>query len=115
MSTYVLLLNYTDEGLRNIRYLPQHVIAFRQAVDAVGGQLLHIFLTMGQYDLIATVQAPSDQVCASMALTLCSLGNMRSTTLKAFPEEELGEVVRRVPSLEDEYSRILSQFGSTQP
>ena len=111
LPSYVLLLNYTDEGMSNIRYLPQHVIAFRQAVEAMGGSLTSIYLTMGQYDLVAVIEAPSDKDCVSMALALCSLGNFRSTTLKAFGEDELATVVENVPFLEDEVSRVLRELG----
>lgn len=110
MPKYVLLLNYTDDGLRNVKYLPQHVSAIRQAVEAAGGRLPQIFLTMGQYDLIAIIEAPSDQTCCSIALGLSSLGNVRSTTLKAFGEDKLAEIAENVPSLEDEFARILSQL-----
>ena len=113
MPSYILLLNYTDEGMQNVRYLPQHVSAFRQAAEAAGGRLPHMYLTMGQYDLVAIIEAPSDQVCVSIALGLCSLGNMRSTTLKAFGEDELTEVVENIPSLEDEFARILRGFQPT--
>ena len=113
MPTYILLLNYTDEGMRNIKYLPQHAIAFRHAVEAAGGRMPHIYLTMGQYDLVAIIEAPSDEVCVSISLGLCSLGNMRSTTLKAFGEEDLTKVVENIPSLEDEFNKILNEFHST--
>ena len=113
MPTYVLLLNYTDEGMRNIQYLPQHVTAFRQAVEAAGGRVPQIYLTMGQYDVIAIIEAPSDQACVSIALGLCSLGNMRSTTLKAFGGDDLPAIVENVPSLEEEFRRILREFRST--
>ena len=114
MPSYVLLLNYTDEGMRNIKYLPQHISAFRQAVEAAGGQVPSIYLTLGQYDLVATIEAPSDQACVSMALGLCSLGNMRSTTLKAFDEEDVVAVAEDIPSLEDEFRRILTTIRPPQ-
>ena len=47
MPSYILLMTYTDEGLRNIKYLPQHVSAVRQAVESAGGRLPSIYLTMG--------------------------------------------------------------------
>ena len=113
MPTYILLLNYTDEGMRNIKYLPQHVNAFRQAVEAAGGRMTQAYLTMGEYDLVVVLEAPSDQACVSLALGLCSLGNMRSTTMKAFTEEDLTIVAENIPSLEDEFAKILRQFRST--
>ena len=47
----------------------------------------HVYLTLGEYDLVATIEAPSDEVCVSISLALGSLGNLRSTTLKAFREK----------------------------
>ena len=113
MPSYVLMLNYTDEGMRNIKFLPQHVSAFRQAVEAAGGRLPHVFLTMGQYDMVAIAEAASDEICASIALGLSSLGNVRCTTLKAFGEEDLPLIVQNIPFLEDEFNRILKGFTST--
>ncbi|MCE2465936.1 MAG: GYD domain-containing protein [Dehalococcoidia bacterium] len=112
MPSYVLLLNYTDEGMRNIKYLPQHVNAFRQAIEIAGGHLSNVFLTMGQFDMVAVAEAASDEVCASIALGLSSLGNVRCTTLKAFGETDLPHIVENIPSLEDEFSRILKEFRS---
>ena len=113
MPSYVLLLNYTDEGMSNIRYLPQHVHAFRQVVEGAGGHLTNMYLTMGQYDMVAIIEAPSDRSCVSMSLALCSLGNFRITTLKAFGEDELGAIVEDIPSLDDEVVRILGGLRPT--
>ena len=110
MPRYILLLNYTDEGIQNIRYLQQHITAFRKVAEAAGGRMPQVYLTMGQYDLIAIIEAPSDQACVAMALTMCSVGNVRSTTLKAFIEEEITEVVERIPSLEEDFSRIVDDL-----
>lgn len=110
MPRYILLLNYTDEGIQNIQYLPQHIIAFRKIAEAAGGRMPQVYLTMGQYDLIAIIEAPSDEACVSMALTICSVGNVRSTTLKAFTEEEITEVVENIPSLGEDFARVVDDL-----
>ena len=110
MSTYVLLLNYTDTGVRNIRYLAEHVRAFRQAVEAAGGRLPHMYMTMGGFDFVAILEAPDDEACATIALGLASVGNFRTVTLKAFGEDSLGAIAERVPSLEDAISRIVEHL-----
>ena len=107
MPSYVLLLNYTDKGIQNAKYMPQHINAFRQAVEAAGGKMPQVYLTMGAFDVVAVIEAPSDETCLSIVLTLASVGNVRSTTLRAFPENDIPEAVRGVPSLEDDFSRIL--------
>ena len=110
MSKYVLLLSYTDQGIRNVRYLGEHVRAFRQAVEEAGGHLTQIYMTLGSVDFVAVLEAPTDEACASIALSLGSVGNFRTTTLKAFGEDELGTISDRIPSLEDEMARVLNEF-----
>ena len=73
MPTYITLLNFTDQGIRNIRELPQRLDAARQAVEAAGGTL-QSFLTLGQYDAVGIVEAPSDEAAATLLLAIGSRG-----------------------------------------
>ena len=93
MSTYILLGNYTDQGIRNIKDSPTRAEAARKAIRDMGGDMTGLYLTMGGYDLVVILEAPSDEVVAKFVLTLGSLGNVRTTTLKAFSEAEFGEIV----------------------
>ena len=111
MATYILLMQYTDEGIRNASYMPEHIRAFRQAVEAAGGTLPGIYMTLGPYDFVAILEAPTDERCATIALVLASVGNFRTTSLKAFEEEALPEITERVSSLEDQFARLIGGFG----
>ena len=97
MPTYVILGNYTDQGIRNIRESPQRLDAARQAVEAAGGSM-QWFLTMGQYDFVVIAEAPSDEGFATVMLTIGSLGSIRTTSLKAFPEPEYRRIIQGLPS-----------------
>lgn len=97
MATYISLINYTDQGIRNIKESPKRVDAARELVKKMGGELRQLYLTMGAYDLIAVVEAPSDDVMASFSLALGSAGNVRTTTLKAFPEADYRRIVAALP------------------
>ena len=69
MPSYVLLLNYTDKGIQNAKYMPQHISAFRQVIEAAGGKMPQALLTMGAFDMVALIEAPSDEACLSIVLT----------------------------------------------
>ncbi len=97
MATYISLINYTDQGIRNIKESPKRVDAARELLKKVGGELRQLYLTMGAYDLVAVVEAPSDEVMASFVLALGSAGNVRTTTLKAFPEADYRRIVVALP------------------
>ena len=97
MGTYIGLINYTDQGIRNIKDSPTRAEAARKAIQDMGGDMTGVYLTMGTYDLVVILEAPSDEVVAKFVLTLGMLGNVRTTTLKAFTEAEFGEIVAALP------------------
>ncbi|MFQ5933749.1 MAG: GYD domain-containing protein [Dehalococcoidia bacterium] len=97
MAIYVTLINFTEQGIKNIKESPQRVAAARQAIEAAGGKMLGFYWTLGQYDAIAIGEAPSDEVYTAIILAIAGQGNIRSTTLKAFNEAEIGRVIANMP------------------
>ncbi|HUZ64857.1 MAG TPA: GYD domain-containing protein [Acetobacteraceae bacterium] len=94
MTTYVMLANWTDQGARGIGDSPQRLDAARKALVEMGGQITAFYMTMGEYDLVLTYDAPDDAVAARFTLTLGKLGNVRTKTLKAFPETAYREIIK---------------------
>ncbi|HVC62275.1 MAG TPA: GYD domain-containing protein [Acetobacteraceae bacterium] len=93
MPTYVMLANWTDQGVRTIDESPKRVDAARKTLEDMGGRFLSTYMTMGAHDLIVTYEAPDDAVAARFILLLGRLGNVRTTSLKAFPEEAYRQIV----------------------
>src|SRR5579863_3824915 len=93
MPTYVMLANWTDQGARTISESPKRVDAAKKSLEEMGGQFRSIYMTMGTYDLIMIYDAPDDAVAARFTLVLGKLGNVRTTSLKAFPEEAFRQIV----------------------
>ena len=93
MTTYIMLLNWTDMGIRNVRESPKRLDAARKQLADMGGAFREFYLTMGEYDMVAVCEAPDDAVAARFAMQLGTGGNVRSRTLKAFPEGAYREVI----------------------
>ena len=93
MATYILLANWTDQGARNVKDSPRRFDAARKMLRDMGGDFKAVFLTMGDYDLVAVYEAPDDAVAARFTLQLGMLGNLRTRTLKAFPEAAYREII----------------------
>jgi uncharacterized protein with GYD domain len=93
MTTYIMLANWTDQGMRNVKDSPRRLDAARKALKDVGGDLTSFFLTMGDYDMVAIYEASDDAVAARFIMQLGMLGNVRTRTLKAFPEAAFREIV----------------------
>ena len=93
MTTYILLLNWTEQGARDVRNSPKRLDAAKKQLGDMGGEFKAFYLTMGAYDMVAVVEAPDDAVLARFALMLGGGGNVRTQTLKAFPETAYREII----------------------
>ncbi|MBI2462417.1 MAG: GYD domain-containing protein [Candidatus Rokubacteria bacterium] len=97
MPTYVSLLNYTHQGIQNIKDSPKRLDAAKKLLKGMGGELKAFYLTMGAYDIVVVAEAPSDEAMARFALAVGSAGNVRTTTLKAFTEAEYRKIIQGLP------------------
>ena len=93
MTTYVLLMNWTDQGVKAVRDAPKRLDAAKKELAEMGGSFREFFLTMGDFDMVAICEAPDDAVMARFALKTGMAGNVRTRTLKAFPENAYREIV----------------------
>jgi uncharacterized protein with GYD domain len=93
MTTYVMLTKWTEKGMVNVRESPKRLDAAKKALKDMGGEFKSVYMTMGDYDLVAIYEAPDDAVAARFTLILGMLGNVRTTTLKAFPEAAYREII----------------------
>lgn len=93
MTTYIMLLNWTDQGARSLRDSPKRLDAARKSLEEMGGSIKEFYLTMGDADLMAVCEAPDDAVMARFTLALGMSGNVRSRTMKAFPEIAYRELI----------------------
>lgn len=97
MPTYVMLMNLTEQGIKNIKGAPERVDMVAKALKAAGGKLVGFYSTMGQYDYVAIAEGPSDETAMTQLLILGMAGNVRTTTLKAFTKEEFAKIVKGLP------------------
>ena len=93
MPQYINLISYTEQGLKDMKNMPNRVTAARQAMQRAGGNLLSYHLTLGQYDAVVISEFPDDETYTTFILGVVAEGNLRPTTLKAFTEEESSRIV----------------------
>ena len=97
MPLYITLIDYTAQGIQNLKEIPQRIAGARQAVENVGGKIHAYHLTLGDHDAVVISEAPSDEAYARIVLTLAAQGNIRTTTMKAFSEEESFSILGGLP------------------
>jgi uncharacterized protein with GYD domain len=97
MSTYFILFSWTEQGIKAVKASPTRLRGAKRLAKDCGVKLKDFHMTMGQYDGIATLEAPSDQEVARFLLALGSAGNVRTSTLKGFTEREYREIIGSLP------------------
>jgi uncharacterized protein with GYD domain len=95
MPTYVSLINWTDQGIKNFRDSTQRAEDFSQLVERSGGTVRELLWTVGQYDIVSVVDFPDEETGVAALLQVSSLGNVRSNTLRAFGAAEMSRIIGR--------------------
>ena len=97
MPKYIILTNYTQKGIENIKDSPARLDAVKQAFQAMGAELQQFYLVTGQYDIVVIGEVPDDETVAKLALAIGSQGSVRTETLRAFTEEEYRKIIAALP------------------
>lgn len=94
MSHYILLINWTEQGIGKINESPGRYSSFKASVEKAGGKLIGGYYTFGEYDVVIIIEAPNDEAVMSLMLKVGSAGNVKTKTLKAFTAEEAIKVIK---------------------
>ncbi len=96
MAMYIVLGNWTAQGIRNIKESPKRVNAFHNLCEKLGGRVKDVYRTMGRYDFAMIVDAPDDVTMNTLLYSLGSGGNSRTETLRAFTPQEVDQAIARM-------------------
>src|SRR6266581_4709824 len=96
MATFISLLSFTDQGIRTIKDAPKRLDAFRATAKKLGVTLKDYYMTVGHYDVVIVLDG-NDEAVATALLKVASLGNVRTETLRAFSETEMGRITGNIP------------------
>jgi uncharacterized protein with GYD domain len=92
---YIMLLRWTDQGIRNFKDTTRRADSAKREAERIGGKLT-LYWTFGEYDLVCILEAPNDEAAMEFELKVGSFGNVRTTTLRAFTQEEIARVVNKL-------------------
>jgi uncharacterized protein with GYD domain len=92
LHSFVVLGNWTDQGIRNVEEAPKRIETNRGMVEKVGGKM-QLFYTLGNYDFVMIVEVPNDDDIMAILLCLGSMGNVRTSTMKAWTESEGAKIL----------------------
>jgi len=97
MATFIITMNWTEQGMRNLKEAPKRAAAARELGKKMGVDIKHLYLTSGKSDLIAIVETPNGDNVAKFCMTVGSQGNVRTSTVRAWPEAEYMKMISELP------------------
>tara|TARA_R110002167_G_scaffold246058_1_gene451697 strand:+ start:545 stop:835 length:291 start_codon:yes stop_codon:yes gene_type:complete len=95
MIRYLSLMNFTDQGIREVSDSVKRAEAFRQSVEAAGGKLVSQYWATGEADGCVVFEAPDEQTAASLLLSLAKKGNVRTRSMRLFDTQEFQQVLSK--------------------
>ena len=98
MPTYISLMSYTDQGIKNIKDSPKRLEATKKALKQLGGEVKAYYMTQGGYDGVLVFDVPNEMALTTFLLKTGAAGNVRTTSLRAFPEEEFKKHIAALSS-----------------
>jgi uncharacterized protein with GYD domain len=96
MATYIVLSQFTDQGIRNVKDTAKRSDAVRELARKMGIDTKSIYWTIGKYDVVVTFEAPNDEAMTALSLAIASQGNVRTQTLRAFSRDEVTSIVGKL-------------------
>src|SRR5207248_1675648 len=96
MPAYIVLTNFTEQGVRNVKETTKRAQAFRETAKKLGITVKELFWTLGQYDSMAVVEAPDEASVTALGLSIGAQGNIRTQTMRAFSGDEMTKILARV-------------------
>ncbi len=96
MATFITLVNFTEQGIRNAKESPSRAAAFAQGAEKLGVTVKDVYWTVGHYDVVAVIEGPDDETITSVLLSLGSQGNVRTESLRAFSAEEMNGIIGKM-------------------
>jgi uncharacterized protein with GYD domain len=96
MAMYVSLIQFTDQGIRNIKDTVKRGEAAKAEAEKMGVKIIEEYWTMGAYDVVVLLEAPDEAAVSAFILKVGSLGNVKGHTLRAFRREEMESILSKI-------------------
>jgi uncharacterized protein with GYD domain len=96
MATYIVLNNFTEQGIRTIKDTTNRADAVRDMAKKFGVTVKDIYWTLGSYDVVAIFEAPDESSITALTLAIGSAGNIRTQMLRAFNKEEMKGILGKL-------------------
>ena len=96
MATYIVLCNFTEQGIRNVKETTNRADAVRRLAREFNVNVKEIYWTLGEYDVATIMESPDDSSITALCLAIGQMGNVRTQMLRAFSADEMRGVISKL-------------------
>ena len=96
MAKYVVLVNWTEKGVMEAKDTTNRAKRVEEMAKSLGATMESLYWTLGRYDIVGIFDAPDDETAALFGLKVGALGTVRTETLRAFTQDEIGGIVGKL-------------------
>jgi uncharacterized protein with GYD domain len=97
MPKYIILGQFTQEGIKNIKDSPKRLEAAKKLTESLGGKMKAFYYTLGRYDFVSITEGLDLDNALKGAMMIGGSGSVRTETLVAFPAEKGVEIIKSIP------------------
>ena len=109
MASFIALVTFTEQGVRHIRQTTERAKGLVNAAAQLGIKVKEIYWTMGAFDAVFVADAPDDETMTALSVSMGSLGNIRTQTMRAFSADEMNKILHKVPAVEITSSNLTAR------
>ena len=96
MAMYVSLVQFTDQGIRNIKDTVNRSKAAMTEAEKMAMKIVQPLWTMGAYDVVVLLEAPDDESMSAFTLKIGSMGSVKTHTMRAFTKDEMEGILAKI-------------------
>lgn len=96
MATFISTIKFTQQGIKGIDDSTKRAAAFKAAAKKLGAKVTNVYWTLGEYDGLLVLESPDDETAMTVLLHLAALGNVHTTTVRAFTASEMDKIIANV-------------------
>lgn len=96
MATFITTIKFTPQGIRGIGETTKRAAALKASAKKMGVKVTDIYWTLGDHDGVLIFEAPDDEAATALLLHLGAMGNVHTTTARAFTAAEMDKILAKV-------------------
>jgi uncharacterized protein with GYD domain len=96
MATFVTTIKFTQQGIKDINHSTKRAAIFKSEAKKLGAKVKEIYWTLGEYDGLLILEAPDDETATAVMLHLAAMGNVHTSTCRAYTASEMEKIVSKV-------------------